>query len=676
MTPEQEAELAIARGLVEAGVPVFRAVPHVDGACGYPWCHEVVEPGRRTAEFHHPAGWQNTPVGMAGVDAWQPGDALCAVMGVACDVLDVDPRNGGRESYDMLAMAGLVPRSYGVAVTPSGGEHYIIARLHVGKATGTIAAGIDIQAGADDGTGRGFVYIAPTVRASKSGGGDDGEPVPYRWAVAPALDDMDGDDSGVELAEIVAAERGKVRQPGAAAPAAIIGPDDPFDGPDNSLTVDQAKSAYLPFFHRFRDLRTPEDSGFNAALNETAMVIGHYVPAFMSVEQATNALYEAATHNLCVDYQGEAAVRATIASGLTAGMRQPRSRRETPTEPDTEDAPDGPDGPDQLIGELLNFRALRAMPRPKPLVEGLLDLNTIVWMIGKSGTYKSFTLLDIMGHIAQGKPWQGRAVTQGICVCIVGEGAVGMTLRAAAWESVYGETDYVLVLPRPVQAKDAGAWATLVEAMRRIGPVMVALDTQARVTIGLDENDNSEMMVYVAAADAIRKATGACVVTVHHIGRTGTDARGASSIDGAQDTELRIERTADRRISIHLDKQKDASDEATIDLGLARVEMGRDPETDRDLSSLVIVSAGTLPAAPKVRDWIDNVTANQAEVAGIIEDHFPVGGTESNIERVLNERRAANGVPKMAHGSFTSAMGGLAKKGIIGKIKGTQKYLL
>jgi hypothetical protein len=54
---------------------------------------------------------------------------------------------------------------YGEVQTPSGGRHLYIARTGFRK--GSPAAGIDLQAGDKDGKGRGFVYITPTIRASK-----------------------------------------------------------------------------------------------------------------------------------------------------------------------------------------------------------------------------------------------------------------------------------------------------------------------------------------------------------------------------------------------------------------------------------------------------------------------------------------------------------------------------
>ena len=73
--------------------------------------------------YRLPRGWQNTRPSLATVDAWRPGEALCAVMGHALDLLDVDPRNGGDEARPGLLAAGIWPSVYAVADTPSGGTH-------------------------------------------------------------------------------------------------------------------------------------------------------------------------------------------------------------------------------------------------------------------------------------------------------------------------------------------------------------------------------------------------------------------------------------------------------------------------------------------------------------------------------------------------------------------------
>jgi hypothetical protein len=250
---------------------------------------------------------------------------------------------------------------------------------------------------------------------------------------------------------------------------------------------------------------------------------------------------------------------------------------------------------DALLAEMLDVEALRNIVPPQPLINGVLDLDTTAWLIGESGSYKSFIALDLAAHVGLGRPWRGREVAQGDVVYIVAEGARGMRLRVDAWEREHGPMKGVRFLPRPVQAASGAAWDVLVAACRRLRPVLVIIDTQARVTLGLEENSNTDMGRYVAAVDAIRTATAACVLTVHHIGRDGRNARGASALDGAQDAELKIEKTGMFSIKLVMDKQKDQAQDAPVPIRLKRSDGGIDPTTGRDLSSLVVDHAEAPP---------------------------------------------------------------------------------
>lgn len=241
-----------------------------------------------------------------------------------------------------------------------------------------------------------------------------------------------------------------------------------------------------------------------------------------------------------------------------------------------------------MLAQLLDVEALRAIAPPQPLINGVLDLDTTAWLIGESGSYKSFVGLDFAAHVGLGRPWRGHDVHQGDVLYVVAEGARGMRLRVDAWEREHGPMKGVRFLPMPVQA-NGPHWPVLVEVCRRVAPSLVIIDTQARVTLGLDENSNSDMSTYVERVDEIRRATGACVLTVHHLGRNGKNARGASALDGAQDAELRVERTAALTIKLIMDKQKDQAEAEPITMRLRVSGAGiTDPATGRDLSSLVV----------------------------------------------------------------------------------------
>lgn len=197
LTADQQAGLDVARDLARAGVPIFLAEPNRQ------------QPGK----FHLPPRWQHTTPDPTVLDRWQPGMAVCAVMGTAVDGLDIDPRHGGDATADGLREAGMWPRSYGRAATPSGGSHDLIAPLRAGSRD-AVRPGMDVKGGrpgAVEDAGRGFLFIDPTVGLDKT----TREPRAYRWEVTPNLDALadDDDDTGDELAHMVReALAGAVRQ--------------------------------------------------------------------------------------------------------------------------------------------------------------------------------------------------------------------------------------------------------------------------------------------------------------------------------------------------------------------------------------------------------------------------------------------------------------------------------
>jgi AAA domain/Bifunctional DNA primase/polymerase, N-terminal len=151
------ADLEAAKALVELGVPVF--------AC------RLDKEGNPMP----PEGWEKTVPNRARVDRWRPGMALCAVTGVVYDVIDIDPRNGGKASLDRMSeeLGDDGPEVYWRVKTPSGGLHLYVASLGIRKCKPM--PGIDYQAGDESGGGRGFVFLPPTVRPSRV----SGEPTPY-----------------------------------------------------------------------------------------------------------------------------------------------------------------------------------------------------------------------------------------------------------------------------------------------------------------------------------------------------------------------------------------------------------------------------------------------------------------------------------------------------------------
>jgi len=279
LTPAQAAAIATAHEMVDAGIPVF--VASRNSGAG--------------PEFLYPKGWETTKPSHDWVNRWRPGMALCAVTGVVADVLDTDPRNGGAESRVDLTNAGVWPRVYGTVNTPGGGTHEWITRTRVAKASP--AAGIDLQAGEDNGEGRGFVFAPPSVRRAK-GGPHDGQDVEYTWDAEPDLAWLtdwtdEGDGTQEALAAIVRAGRArrtpvKTKRAGAAAEA---NDDDPFDVAGAMWEV---ASATRVIQGQLAAVEAARDGTVNSALGGAARLIGRFVGGgFLTEDEAATQLMDA-----------------------------------------------------------------------------------------------------------------------------------------------------------------------------------------------------------------------------------------------------------------------------------------------------------------------------------------------------------------------------------------------
>lgn len=598
--------LDVARQLILAGIPVFAADPcPTDCSRGYTDSAGVFIPHRGGAgHYHLPKQWEKTFPTEVWLERWQPGWALAAVGGHAADFLDVDPRSGGDVSLSEIQSMGAMPRTFGKQRTPSGGEHYVITPTGERKLTGFMP-GLDLQSGAADGQGRGFVWIAPTVRPSKDPN-HLGELVAYRWEQVPDLDALGefrgSDDSTDAIVSRVRALRAAPRE---RAPLADDG--DPFmtassahGTGERTFTPASAQDFVRP---HLLELRAAKLGLIEETANTTAAVLSHFVPAFWSVDQAYALLTDALSHtaydpNGPSDWTAEK-FRAVLdgrrppADNWKAGVRQGVNAAPTST---VETAPGegGLTTVEKLRRKLVKAADLATMPAPAPLVHGLLDLDTESWLIGAPGSLKSFVALDIAGHVGRGQEWQGHRVEQRDVLYVAAEGQRGMVLRTRAWITRHGDMEGVTFLPYPVKVKSTdGQWGALVELSAELHPGLIIIDTQARVATGLEENSATDMGVLTEAVSALRRATGACILVIHHTGRNGGDARGSSALDGAQDTELKVVRAEPRsalQCKIIQDKQKDMAegDRAGIPLQFRVVDLGTDDQTGRELSSLVM----------------------------------------------------------------------------------------
>lgn len=292
---------------------------------------------------------------------------------------------------------------------------------------------------------------------------------------------------------------------------------------------------------------------------------------------------------------------ATILQKITEFQQQEQQRAGGPRKT----------GVEAMLAELLDSAALDNLPALEPLVGDLLHRDTLARIIGPSGHMKSFVVIDIAAHVGTGRPWHGQQVSQGPVVYLVAEGARGIRKRVRAWERHHRvRMDNVWFLPRPVQALDP-EWLTLIEACRKVQPALIVIDTQARVSVGVEENSAKELGLVIDRMEQLRAATGSCVLLIHHTGHIGDHGRGSTSAKGALQSELHVSKKGDKAsdtvVTLKTGKQKDDDNESDIDFRVKVIDIPGEAKPDgRPVTSVVLLplDAPSLPAVPGTAEWL------------------------------------------------------------------------
>jgi hypothetical protein len=181
----------------------------------------------------------------------------------------------------------------------------------------------------------------------------------------------------------------------------------------------------------------------------------------------------------------------------------------------------------------LGWDELMELPPIQPLLDGMLNQASIVWLSGKFGTYKTFLALAWACSVATGQPWEGHRVAKsGPVIYVAAEGHQGLKGRALGWASGFNKGKPVrnlITTPKGLDPRKPGDMAKLVRQIRKTGAVMVVFDTLHRCAPGMEENSNKDLGEAFGALQMLKDETGVTVLVLHHTGYSGEHARGASS---------------------------------------------------------------------------------------------------------------------------------------------------
>lgn len=519
--------LDTARDLIEHGIPVFTAKAALDRS-------GVWDPAAGTGNTGYvlPTGWQATEPNLTVIDNYRPGDALCAVMGHAVDGLDVDPRHSGDANRAQLISAGLWPQTYGTARTPSGGTHELIAPLRVGSKDG-LRPGLDVKGGKLDGTSRGFLFIAPTVRLSKA----TGELASYSWQVEPLLDEItERDDSGLPIADMIATRDTHTDIAHEPPTATLSASDRPLIDKWVSAAVEGIQADLRATAGWANGQRDDRGRGWEKLQADAAYRLGRIARAgwnSLTIEQAHAAFITAApTSRTWTTTDVEAKWRAQSQRGEAAGMPHLApavTDLDEPVQPHGESATERPSWQPVDLGPYLDGTATPVEPDLMPRSDGhcLMYAGLVHSFHGESESGKSLVLQAESAQLIE----DGQDVLfvdfESDAASVVGR----LVMLGASRAQISAHFHYVRPDANPTaSAADVTAWNGLLA--HEYSLVVIDGVTDALGLFGYSTKDNDDITAWMRVMPKqLANRTGAAVAIVDHVTKD-SDSRGRYAIGG------------------------------------------------------------------------------------------------------------------------------------------------
>jgi hypothetical protein len=269
--------------------------------------------------------------------------------------------------------------------------------------------------------------------------------------------------------------------------------------------------------------------------------------------------------------------------------------------------------------KLTPFEQIKISTARDYVVKSIIPRGSLVVFWGPPKCGKSFTCFDIAMHIALGWKYRDQKVRPGPVVYLAVEGGPGFSRRVEAWRRRHldGHREPVPFYLIDVAVDLIADHAALIASIRAqaVMPTTVFIDTLNRTLIGSESKDE-DMARYVRAADAIRRAFSCTVVIVHHCGIVGSRPRGHTSLPGADDAQIAVEKGKNGLITVTVEHMRDGPAGLSFACRLESVDLGLDDDGD-PINSCVIVPAELSSAGTSAGI---RVTPNQTRFLDILSD--------------------------------------------------------
>lgn len=221
---------------------------------------------------------------------------------------------------------------------------------------------------------------------------------------------------------------------------------------------------------------------------------------------------------------------------------------------------------------------------PNELVEGLITIGSTVVVYGDSNSGKTFWALSVAASIAMGTTCYGRKTDPGLVVYLASESPTSIRSRVQAIKKHYSDNlENLVIVQAPVNFYQGDGDANdVIELVRKIEEIkgqsvrLIIPDTLARISAGANENSGEDMGPVMSRFDVVAAATKACIMIIHHNGKDAAKgSRGWSGIRAHIDTEIEVtEKDGVRSVTVTKQRELPSKGEA-IYFKLQVIEMGR-----------------------------------------------------------------------------------------------------
>lgn len=288
----------------------------------------------------------------------------------------------------------------------------------------------------------------------------------------------------------------------------------------------------------------------------------------------------------------------------------------------------------------LSLGDLMTLPPPAWLVANMVPQGALVQVYGRRKSNKTFVTLDLCLCVAIGRPFHGVEVKRGRVTYVIGEGGgARFGDRVLAW-CRHNKVD-----PKELQGRFAVVpMRVAVDAKEDLKDFLAAdvepcdlivFDTVARSMDG-DENSTADMNRFVKGLDRVREHYCGTVLVVHHSGKDeGKQGRGSTALPGAVDSTIKVGKNAAGQTVVEVEEIRDAAPGTSFTFEPVHVIVGDDLRT-----SLAMKHVGARAVASEPKSAKDLVLVRIAEAGMVAKrsdlfDPATQGMSKANVNKAI-----------------------------------------